>query len=126
MATASVDEQLCLAAYDRVDQLADHPQLSQAVRTVTQVKSRQHAFFEAQARTRLDQSRLARVLTRATLRGSRWPVSGEGRSQAGHRAVLRHLFLDAPELVRNADRRVQQLPGLERLAILRATVASVT
>lgn len=118
LAIGTVDEVVTDAAYERIAGVASNPELTRTVHRIRDVKSRHLAFFNAETRDRLRRSSLARHLARTRLRRSWWPM-GAGTQPAEETAYfLARVFATAPALAREVDRRIQTLPGLERLTLV--------
>jgi hypothetical protein len=126
LATGTIHEWLIEAAYERVAQLEGHPELTRAVAAIGGVKARHIAFFASQTADRLRRSSMARHLTWTRLRRARWPVSVADEPAEEEAFFFGRVFVTAPALVDEVDRRIQALPGLERLSLLRTTVAAST
>lgn len=126
LATGTINEWLAQAAYERLAQLEEHPELTRTVATISDVRSRHLAFFTSQSSDRLRRSGLARHLARTRLRRSRWPVSVTDEPAEEDAFFFGRVFATAPSLVDEIDRRIQALPGLERLSLLKTTVAAST
>ena len=119
MSLGTIDEWLTQAAYRRVLELENHPQLAETLGTFLTVKGRQLEFFEAQARFRLEESAKARTLTRRRLARTPWPIGAkaEPRHETAH--FFDRLFRSDPALVADLDARVDTLPGQSGLALMR-------
>lgn len=126
LATGTITEWLAQAAYERLAQLEPHPELARTVATVQDVRARHLAFFAPQTSDRLRRSGLARHLTRTRLPRTRWPVNVTDEPAEEDAFFFGRVFTTAPSLVDEIDRRIQALPGLERLSLLKTTVAAST
>lgn len=126
MTVGTINEWLTQAAYERVAQLEEHPELTRMVAAIRGIKSRHLAFFAAQAAGRLRDSPLARHLARTRLRRSQFPMSVTDEPAEEEAFFFGRVFATAPALIDEIDARIQSLPGLERLSLLRATVAAST
>ncbi len=126
MAVGAIDEWIMHAAYRRVAELDDHPRLRRTVATFVEIKTRHLEFFEAEARERLAGSQRARRLTRSRLPRASWPPHARRRPGSADAGFFGHLFAATPVVVNQLDRQIRTLPGLESLALVRATVAAST
>jgi hypothetical protein len=90
---------------------------------IRSVLARQQAFFTETAAARLAVSRRARILTRSRLLGRAWPIDAE-RDPAGTAAALALLQADDPGWAAALDARIDTLPGLRGLGLLRRTAAN--
>jgi rubrerythrin len=126
MTWGAVNEWTTQAAYARLAKLADHPTLSELLRRIMKQEGRHIDFYASQARSRLSDSRAAQRLTRWAL-GHFWAPVGSGvvPDQEVH-FLSTYLFGD-PEgaaMADRIDRRVDRLPGLEGLNLLRGAVST--
>lgn len=126
LATGTVTEWLAQAGYERLAHLEAHPELTRTVATIQEVRSRHLAFFAPQTSDRLRRSGLARHLARTRLPRSRWPVNVTDEPAEEDAFFFGRLFATAPSVIDEIDRRIQALPGLERLSLLKTTVAAAT
>jgi hypothetical protein len=134
------DAPLHRAAHDvGSDQRADHPRsyyalirrtpenpvLHQMLRRVIQDERRHFAFYRAQARARLERApRRARRVVRWALENLWTPVGAGVKSQEEVDALAVYLFSDAEgrKQVRDIDRTVLELPGLDGLTLVEAAL----
>lgn len=121
MAWGAVNEMVTQAAYGRLAAKADHPTLAELLRRVMKQEGRHIDFYTWQARHRLARDRAARRLTRYALR--RWwePVGAGVAAERETAFMARHLFDDEAgrATAERIDRRVQRLPGLGGLTLVR-------
>ncbi|MGA3148764.1 MAG: ferritin-like domain-containing protein, partial [Acidimicrobiales bacterium] len=126
MTWGAVNEWTTQAAYARLAKLADHPTLTVLLRRVMRQEGRHIDFYAAQARSRLAHSRAAQRLTRWALRHF-WAPVGSGVIPDQEVDFLRsYLFGDDDGLsvADRIDRRVDRLPGLGGLNLLRGAVSA--
>jgi hypothetical protein len=125
MTWGAVNEMLTQAAYGLLAAKANHPTLTELLRRIMKQEGRHIDFYTWQARRRLAQSGFARGLTRRVLCRS-WEPVGAGVVAARETAFLaQHLFGDEQGVAAadRIDRRVQRLPGLEGLTLVRDAAA---
>jgi hypothetical protein len=125
MTWGAVNEWTTQAAYSRLATLAGHPTLSELLRRIMKQEGRHIDFYATQARSRLSDSRAAQRLTRWALR-KHWAPVGSGVVPDREVNFLRsYLFggQDGREIAERIDRRVDRLPGLEGLHLLRGAVS---
>jgi hypothetical protein len=88
---------------------------------VIQDERRHFAFYRAQAKARMQRSRTARGLVRWVLSHLWTPVGAGVKSEQEVDALAIYLFGDGPEgreQLREIDRTISDIPGLEGLTIL--------
>jgi hypothetical protein len=126
MTWGAVNEWTTQAGYARLAKLAGHPTLSELLRRIMKQEGRHIDFYANQAKGRLTESRAAQRLTRWALRRF-WAPVGSGVVPEPEVAFLRaYLFGDddGRAMADRIDRRVDRLPGLEGLNLLRGAVAA--
>ena len=126
MTWGAVNEWTTQAAYARLARLADHPALTEILRRIMKQEGRHIDFYATQAKSRLADSRGAQRLTRWALRHF-WAPVGSGVVPDGEVDFLRtYLFGDddGRAVADRIDRRVDRLPGLDGLNLLRSAVSS--
>ncbi|NDL60581.1 hypothetical protein [Phytoactinopolyspora mesophila] len=126
MAAGTLDELLCQAGYERLLSLDGHPELARFLGEVLVIKARHLEFFEAEAHDRLRGAPRAQRLAKVRLRRAGWPSSLDEDATPDAAFFFGHVLAPAPRLVDRIDRRIQTLPGLEQLALARASVAAST
>lgn len=119
MTLGTVDQWLNMAAYTRLDELAGHARLSETIATLLTLKQRQLAFFEAQARYRLEEAPRWRRLVRKRLARMPWPIGARAEPPHETEFFFETLFRPRPELVAGLDARVDSLPGQAGLGLIR-------
>jgi hypothetical protein len=121
MMWGAVNELTTLTAYHALMRRCDHPVLHQLLRKVIQDERRHFAFYRAQAKARMERSRSARRLVRWVLSTLWTPVGAGVKSEEEVDALAIYLFGDGPEgrgQIREIDRTISDVPGLEGLTIL--------
>jgi hypothetical protein len=125
MTWGAVNEWTTQAGYARLAKLAAHPTLSELLRRIMKQEGRHIDFYATQAKGRLADSPAAQRLTRWALRRF-WAPVGSGVVPEPEVDFLRtYLFGDddGRAMADRIDRRVDRLPGLEGLNLLRGAVA---
>jgi hypothetical protein len=121
MMWGAVNELTTLTGYHALIRRCDHPELHKLLHKVIQDERRHFAFYRAQAKARLERSRAARRLVRWTL-GHLWTPVGAGvKSQEEVDALAIYLFggsSEGREQIREIDRTISAVPGLDGLRIL--------
>jgi Fatty acid desaturase len=118
----AVNEWTTQAGYVQLAKRSGHPVLAELLGRIAKQEGRHIDFYVSQASRRLDESPMARRLTRLTLR-HRWRPVGAGVMPAVETDYLiGHLFGgdDGASLALRIDRRVGRLPGLHALALVTA------
>ena len=121
MMWGAVNELTTLTGYHALIRRCDHPVLHQLLRKVIQDERRHFAFYRAQAKARMQRSRTARRLVRWVLSSLWTPVGAGVKSEEEVDALAIYLFGDGPEgreQIREIDRTISDVPGLEGLTIL--------
>jgi len=124
MTWGAVNEWTTQAAYSLLAVRADHPTLGELLRRIMRQEGRHIDFYATESRRRLSESRSAQRLTRWALQHF-WAPVGSGVVGAGEVAHLRaYLFGDdrGIAMADRIDRRVDRLPGLSGLHLLRDAV----
>jgi hypothetical protein len=126
MTWGAVNEWTTQAAYARLAKLADHPTLTELLRRIMKQEGRHIDFYATQARSRLADSRAAQRMTRWALRHYWAPVGSGVVSDAEVRFLGSYLFGDddGRAVADRIDRRVDRLPGLDGLNLLRGAVSA--
>ncbi len=126
MTWGAINEWTTQAGYSRLAKLAGHPTLTELLRRIMRQEGRHIDFYAGQATQRLADSRAARRLTRWAL-GRFWAPVGSGVVPDDEVAFLRgYLFGDddGRALAERIDRRVDRLPGLAGLNLVRGAVGA--
>jgi hypothetical protein len=125
MTWGAINEWSAHAAYARMIEREDHPELSKLLRRIQHQESRHLAFYNSQARDRLERSTRAQKLTRFALRKFWAPVGSTIQPKAETAFVLDYL-MGGPEgekHIQRLDRKVDTLPGQEGLDLVSTAVA---
>ncbi|WP_440710553.1 hypothetical protein [Herbiconiux sp. YIM B11900] len=117
LASVTVDEWITESAYTRLAEFDPHPVLLTVLEHVQEVKRRHRLFVEVDAVNRLESSARARSLSRRSLRRAAWPI-GAASLPKSETAFFYETLVDEA-LADRIDERVQGLPGLERLRLVR-------
>ena len=126
MTWGAVNEWTTQAAYARLSKLANNPTLTEVLRRIMKQEGRHIDFYSNQARSRLADSRAAQRLTRWALRRF-WAPVGTGVVPDQEVDFLRcYLFgdEDGRSVADRIDRRVDRLPGLDGMYLLRGAVSA--
>ncbi|MGH2925337.1 MAG: ferritin-like domain-containing protein, partial [Solirubrobacterales bacterium] len=121
MMWGAVNELTTLTGYHALIRRCAHPELRKLLGKVIQDERRHFAFYRAQAKARMQRSRTARRLVRLVLRTLWTPVGAGVKTEEEVDALAIYLFGDGPEgreQVREIDRTVSEVPGLEGLTLL--------
>jgi hypothetical protein len=126
MMWGAVNELTTLTGYHAlIRRCPDHPVLHQLLRKVIQDERRHFAFYRAQAKARMERSRAARRMVRWTLEHLWTPVGAGVKTEEEVDALGIYLFGDSPEgreQVRELDRTIAEVPGLEGLSLMEGYV----
>jgi hypothetical protein len=121
MAWGAVNELTTLTAYHALMRRCEHRELHKLLRKVIQDERRHFAFYRAQAKARMQRSHAARRIVRWVL-GNLWTPVGAGvKTEEEVDALVIYLFGDGHEgreQIRDMDRTISGLPGLEGMSIL--------
>jgi hypothetical protein len=122
MTWGAINELTTLTGYHALIRRSDHPVLHQMLKRVIQDERRHFAFYRAQGKARLGRA------PRRTRRVVRWvferfwtPVGAGVKSQEEIDALALYLFgydERGREMLREIDRTVSDIPGLEGLTLL--------
>jgi len=124
MTWGAINEWTTQAGYARLAAVEGHPVLSDLLRRIMKQEGGHIDFYASEAQRRLDVSAGARRLTRRALRRFWRPVGSGVMPNEEVSFLVRHLFSDTSgrEVVARIDRRVDQLPGQEGLALVSQAV----
>lgn len=128
MAWGALNESTTRAGYSLLARRAGHPVLSELVRRIMRQEGRHLDFYTRQASRRLAARRRARQLTRLAL-SMLWRPVGSGLLPAAESDFLLRYLMDGPgggEEVARLDRRLDRLPGLAGLGLVRKAVNRAT
>jgi hypothetical protein len=122
MTWGAINELTTLTGYHALIRRSDHPVLHQMLRRVIQDERRHFAFYRAQGRARLGRApRHVRRLVRWVFENFWTPVGAGVKSQEEVNALALYLFGyddEGREMIREIDRTVADIPGLEGLTLL--------
>ncbi|HJU98334.1 MAG TPA: hypothetical protein VJ644_10185 [Jiangellaceae bacterium] len=126
MTWGAINEWSAHAAYARMIEREDHPELTKLLRRVQHQESRHLAFYNSQARERLERSERAQKLTRFALRKFWAPVGSTIQPKAETAFVLDYLMggSEGEKHISRLDRKVDTLPGQEGLDLVSTAVAA--
>lgn len=125
MSWGAINEWSAHAAYARMMQREDHPELTKLLKRVQQQETRHLAFYASQARDRLERSAAARKLTRYAMKAFWGPVGSTIQPKRETAFVLNYL-MGGPEgskHIDRIDRKMDEMPGLDGLFLVRKAVA---
>ena len=122
MTWGAINELTTLTGYHALIRRSDHPVLHQMLHRVIQDERRHFAFYRAQGKARLGRApRHVRRLVRWVLKNFWTPVGAGVKSQEEVDALALYLFgydTEGREMIREIDRTVAEIPGLEGLTLL--------
>jgi len=126
MVWGAINEWCTQAAYSRLMQLADHPDLSQLLSRIMRQEGRHIDFYASQAGARLASSPRAQKLSRFALRKFWTPVGAGVMPKAETEFVTSYLFggRDGADVAQRIDRRVDRFPGLGGLRLVETAIAA--
>jgi hypothetical protein len=124
MSWGAINEWSAHSAYARLIERENHPELTKLLRRIQNQESRHLAFYNSQARDRLEQSSRARRLTRFALRTFWAPVGSTIQPKVETRFVLDYLMggEEGEKHISRLDRKVDTLPGQEGLELISTAV----
>lgn len=125
MSWGAINEWSAHSAYARLIERENHPELTKLLRRIQNQESRHLAFYNSQARERLERSKRARKLTRFALRKFWAPVGSTIQPKPETRFVLDYLMggADGAKHIVRLDRKVDTLPGQEGLDLVSTAVS---
>jgi hypothetical protein len=122
MTWGAINELSTLTGYYQLIRRSEHPVLHAMLRRIIQDERRHFAFYRAQAKARLTVAgRRSRRLVRKVFETVWTPVGAGVKSEQEVDRLVLYLFGDSPEgreAIRELDRTVSELPGLEGLTLL--------
>ena len=124
MAWGAINEWSAHSAYARLMEREDHPELHKLLRRIQTQETRHLAFYNSQARDRLERSARARKITRFALRKFWTPVGSGIQPKHETRFILDYLMggEEGGKHIVRLDRKVDTLPGQERLELIARNV----
>jgi hypothetical protein len=128
MTWGAINEWTANAAYNRLAQIADHPVLSELLGRIMRQEGRHAAFYASWARDGLEASRRAQRVTKWFLRHEWAPVGSGDVPQIETDFTTAYLFGsgDGAELIDRIEARIDALPGLAGLDLVRSAIAQCT
>jgi hypothetical protein len=124
MTWGALNEWSTQAGYARLAELEDHPVLTELLERIQRQEARHIAFYATEARERLEASPRARRLVRLAL-NRLWAPVGSGVVPKEETAFLvQHLLMGegGDAWVKKLDNRLERLPGLAGLDLVRREV----
>jgi hypothetical protein len=121
MTWGAINELTTLTGYYQLIRRSSHPVLHQMLKRVIQDERRHFAFYRAQAKARLTDRPRAGRLVRNALKAFWTPVGAGAKSEEEVDTLALYLFGDSPEGregLRDIDRTIAEIPGLEGLTLL--------
>ena len=124
MSWGAINEWSAHSAYARLIERENHPELTKLLRRIQHQESRHLAFYNSQARERLERSERARKLTRFALRTFWGPVGSTIQPRTETKFVLDYLMggTEGARHISRLDRKVDTLPGQEGLELVSTAV----
>jgi hypothetical protein len=128
MTWGAINEWTANAAYNRLGQIADHPVLSELLGRIMRQEGRHAAFYASWARDGLESSRRAQRVTSWFLRKQWEPVGSGDVPRIETDFATAYLFGtgDGAELIDRIEARIDALPGLSGLNLVRSAIAECT
>lgn len=120
MTWGAINEWSTHAGYVALQRNEDHPVLTELLRRIIKQETRHVAFYNSQARARLQASPRARTLTRLALRYAWKPVGSGVMPDDEVRFMLAYL-MGGPEgrsAAQKVDQKIDSLPGLDGLGLV--------
>jgi hypothetical protein len=124
MTWGAINELSTLTGYHALIRHSSHPVLHQMLRRVIQDERRHFAFYRAQAKARMEGNPRAGKMVRWVLEHLWTPVGAGVKSDEEVDALALYLFSDdeGREQLREIDRTIAELPGLEGLTLMEAAL----
>lgn len=126
MTWGAINEWTTQAGYARLAARAGHPTLTELLRRIMRQEGRHIDFYASEAERRLRDDRRARRMTRFALRRLWRPVGSTVMPLVEQRFLVQHLFADDDDgrvVAARIDSRIDRLPGLSGLALIRDAVS---
>ena len=126
MTWGAINEWTANAAYNRLAQLADHPVLSELLGRIMRQEGRHAAYYVSHARDLLEDDRRAQKVTKWFLQHE-WAVVGSGdvpKIETSFAAAYLFGGGDGAELIERVEERIDALPGLAGLNLVRTAIAA--
>jgi hypothetical protein len=128
MTWGAINEWTTQAGYARLAQRCDHPVLAEMLRRIMRQEGRHIDFYAAQGAKRLAGNRRAQWMTRLALKRFWAPVGSDVMPEPEVRHLISYLFAGeaGSAMADRIDRRIDSLPGLSGLGLVRSARASMT
>ncbi len=126
MTWGAINEWTANAGYNRLALIADHPVLTELLGRIMRQEGRHAAFYAAKARDLLIDDRRAQRVTRWFLRHQWEPVGSGDVPKLETDFTTAYLFggVEGGELVDRVEARIDALPGLRGLNLVRPAIAA--
>jgi hypothetical protein len=126
MTWGAVNEWTTQAGYLRLAQRANHPVLTELTKRIARQEGRHIDFYVGEARRRLAASPGAQKVVRWALQHLWRPVGSGIMEPADTDFLIAHLFggADGQSFTERIDRRIDRLPGLGGLSLVRGAVTA--
>jgi len=127
MTWGAINEWTANAAYNRLGQIADHPVLTELLGRIMRQEGRHAAYYASYARDLLADRRSQKV-TKWFLE-HQWAIVGSGdvpKIETSFAAAYLFGSGDGLHLIERIEERIDALPGLEGLALVRTAIAEAT
>jgi len=124
MTWGAINEWTANAAYNRLSQIADHPALSELLGRIMRQEGRHAGYYSAWARELLEGDDRAQKVTSWFLRHQWAPVGNGDVPKIETSFATAYLFGsgDGAELVDRVEERIDALPGLSGLNLVRSAI----
>lgn len=125
MTWGAINEWTANAAYNRLGQIAGHPTLTTLLGRIMRQEGRHAGFYAAWARDLLEDDRRAQWVTKQFLR-RQWDIVGNGdvpRSETAFTGAFLFGGDEGRHLIDNVEARIDLLPGLAGLNLVRTAIA---
>ncbi len=128
MTWGAINEWTANAAYNRLARIADHPVLTELLGRIMRQEGRHAGYYASYARDLLDNDRRAQKVTSWFLR-HQWDVVGSGdvpKIETSFAAAYLFGSGDGAELIDKVEDRIDALPGLAGLDLVRTAIRQAT
>ena len=128
MTWGAINEWTANAAYNRLARIADHPVLTELLGRIMRQEGRHAAYYASYAREMLENDRRAQKVTSWFLR-KQWAVVGSGdvpKIETSFAAAYLFGSGDGAELIDRVEERIDALPGLAGLNLVRTGIRAAT
>jgi len=128
MTWGAINEWTANAAYNRLARIADHPVLTELLGRIMRQEGRHAGYYASYARDLLEDDRRAQKVTSWFLR-NKWDVVGAGdvpKIETSFAAAYLFGSGDGGELIDKVEERIDALPGLSGLNLVRTAIREAT